>query len=49
MIDADVYNEDANYDEQFWNVLGKSADGEHAELTSMTRRMILALHNSSLE
>ncbi len=38
MIDADVYNEDANYDEQFWNVLGKSADGEHAELTSMTKK-----------
>ena len=38
MIDADVYNEDANYDEQFWNVLGKSAQGEHAELTSMTKK-----------
>ena len=38
MIDADVYNEDANYDEQFWNVLNKSANGEHAELTSMTKK-----------
>ena len=38
MIDADVYNEDANYDEQFWNVLGKSAQSEHAELTSMTKK-----------
>ena len=38
MIDADVYNEDSNYDEQFWNVLNKSAEGEHAELTSMTKK-----------
>ena len=38
MIDADVYNEDSNYDEQFWNVLNKSAEGDHAELTSMTKK-----------
>lgn len=38
MIDADVYNEDANYDEQFWNILAKKADGDHAELVSMTKK-----------
>lgn len=38
IIDADVYNEDANYDEQFWNILDKSADGNHAELVSMTKK-----------
>ena len=27
-IDADVYNEDANYDEQFWNVLGKEVSAK---------------------
>ena len=37
MIDADVYNEDANYDEQFWNVLAKSAEGIHAEIMSQTK------------
>ena len=26
MIDADVFNEDSNYDEKFWNVLSKKAD-----------------------
>ncbi len=38
IIDADVYNEDANYDEQFWNVLAKSAKGTHAEIMSQTKK-----------
>lgn len=38
MIDADVYNEDANYDEQFWEVLDKKAAGEKAYLLSMTKK-----------
>lgn len=37
MIDADVYNEDANYDEQFWNVLAKKANDVHAEIISQTK------------
>ncbi len=37
MIDADVYNEDSNHDEQFWDVLSKKADGAHAEVMSKTK------------
>ena len=37
IIDADVYNEDANYDEQFWNILAKSAADTHAEIMSQTK------------
>ncbi len=37
MIDADVYNEDSNHDEQFWDVLSKKAEGTHAELMSKTK------------
>lgn len=36
-IDADVYNEDANYDEQFWDVLDRQASGQHALLVSKTK------------
>lgn len=36
-IDADVYNQDANYDEQFWKVLAKEASGSHALLVSQTK------------
>lgn len=36
-IDGDVYNEDANYDEQFWDVLDAKADGKHALLVSKTK------------
>lgn len=37
LIDADVRNEDANYDEQFWNVLSSSTDGDHALMTAITK------------
>ena len=37
MIDADVYNEDSNHDEQVWNVLSKKSEGTHAELMSKTK------------
>ena len=36
-IDGDVYNEDANYDEQFWDVLDRQASGQHALLVSKTK------------
>ena len=36
-IDSDVYNEDANYDEQFWDVLDRQASGQHALLVSKTK------------
>ena len=36
MIDADVYNEDANYDEQFWNVLGKEVSAKEGRLVAQT-------------
>lgn len=37
LIDADVRNEDANYDEQFWNVLSSSTDGDNALMTAITK------------
>ena len=36
-INGDVYNEDANYDEQFWDVLDHTADGNRALLVSKTK------------
>lgn len=36
MIDADVFNEDANYDEKFWNVLAKEVSDEQMALTAQT-------------
>ena len=36
-IDGDVYNEDANYDEQFWDVLDRQASGQHVLLVSKTK------------
>ena len=36
-IDADVYNQDANYDEQFWQVLDRKASGKGALLVSQTK------------
>ena len=36
-IDADVYNQDSNYDEQFWNVLASEVDVHHAQLFSQTK------------
>lgn len=36
-IDADVYNQDANYDEQFWQVLDRNASGKGALLVSKTK------------
>ncbi|GKT03512.1 glycoside hydrolase family 65 protein [Furfurilactobacillus entadae] len=36
-LDADVQNEDANYDERFWNVLEKKATGNQGTLISMTK------------
>ncbi|GKS81799.1 maltose phosphorylase [Ligilactobacillus pabuli] len=36
VIDANVINEDANYDEQFWNVLNKQAQPEELFLTAQT-------------
>ncbi|HIW69915.1 MAG TPA: glycoside hydrolase family 65 protein [Candidatus Limosilactobacillus merdipullorum] len=36
-IDADVYNQDSNYDEQFWDVLDTSVDQNHAVLFSKTK------------
>ncbi|MGT2908009.1 glycoside hydrolase family 65 protein [Streptococcus dentiloxodontae] len=35
-IDADVFNEDSNYDEQFWDVLDKSATDSGATLVART-------------
>ena len=35
-IDADVYNEDANYDEQFWNVLAKDVSAVKGRLVAQT-------------
>ena len=37
LIDADVRNEDANYDEQFWNVLNTATDGDRALMTAITK------------
>ena len=37
VINGDVYNEDSNYDEQFWDVLEQKAAGEHALLVSKTK------------
>ena len=36
IIDADVYNEDANYDEQFWNVLKKHVSAKEGRLVAQT-------------
>lgn len=36
MIDADVFNEDSNYDEKFWNVLSKKADQTTGHLVAET-------------
>lgn len=36
-IDADVRNEDANYDEQFWDVLTQKTDGNTATLVAKTK------------
>src|SRR5699024_4815100 len=36
VIDADVYNEDANYDEQFWNVLSKQVSAKDGRLVAQT-------------
>lgn len=36
MIDADVFNEDSNYDEKFWNVLSKKADRTTGRLVAET-------------
>lgn len=59
MINANVYNEDANYDEQFWNVLGQNTDRESLQMTAQTipndfgtPRFIVAMkavHQTSLE
>lgn len=35
-IDADVFNEDANYDEKFWNVLAQNVAKTHMSLTAQT-------------
>lgn len=35
-IDADVFNEDANYDEKFWNVLAQNVAETHMSLTAQT-------------
>ncbi|MCT0947998.1 glycoside hydrolase family 65 protein [Weissella confusa] len=36
LIDADVMNEDSNYDEKFWDVLDKEADEESAFIMART-------------
>ncbi|WP_270764724.1 glycoside hydrolase family 65 protein [Weissella confusa] len=36
LIDADVMNEDSNYDEKFWDVLDKEADKESAFIMTRT-------------
>lgn len=36
LIDADVMNEDSNYDEKFWDVLDKEADEESAFIMTRT-------------
>ena len=36
VIDADVFNEDSNYDEKFWNVLSKKADRTTGRLVAKT-------------
>ena len=38
LIDADVFNEDANYDERFWEVLAKDTHEYGAKLTAKTIR-----------
>ncbi len=38
-LDADVVNEDANYDEKFWEVLEKQAREREAYITSKTRKL----------
>lgn len=35
-IDADVFNEDSNYDEKFWNVLSKKKDQTTGRLVAET-------------
>lgn len=36
-IDADISNEDSNYDEKFWDVLNRKADKEEAVLIAQTK------------
>lgn len=36
-IDGDVYNQDANYDEQFWELHEKQAQGNHTLMVSETK------------
>lgn len=58
-IDADVYNEDSNYDEQFWNVLDKKASQTNLVMLSQTKANdfgvpqftveMLAQHKTNLE
>ena len=38
-IDADVKNEDANYDEKFWDVLEKKAHEQEAYITAKTKKL----------
>ncbi len=38
-LDGDVYNEDANYDEQFWEVLETHANNTGQLLTAKTRKL----------
>jgi maltose phosphorylase len=38
-LDGDVKNEDANYDEQFWNILETKADAGKGTLLSQTKKL----------
>lgn len=42
-IDGDVRNQDANYDEQFWNILETGASGDEAYLRSETKKTAFQL------
>jgi len=39
-IDADVRNEDSNYDEKFWNITYKKAEEKEAYITSETKKTL---------
>ncbi|MDV3428069.1 MAG: glycoside hydrolase family 65 protein [Bacillota bacterium] len=38
-LDADVYNQDSNYDEYFWRVLHVEADKEYGNITLKTKKL----------
>ncbi|MFA5815017.1 MAG: family 65 glycosyl hydrolase domain-containing protein [Bacteroidales bacterium] len=51
-IDGDVINEDANYDEKFWEPVNQSGDGAYCYLRSRTKKsafdICMAMHSECL-